>query len=88
MGLMYNPSHMLATGLQGEASMKLQRDLADIARKRRDSVKQQADKPGHPLPDPLPDTPENVMRRLPGTPPRHRDEWDCVQRSGRGRKPD
>lgn len=38
------------------------------------------------MPDLIPDTPENVMRRLLGTPPRRRDGWDYVQRSGRGRK--
>lgn len=59
-------------------------------RERTDSVKQQADKPGRPvghaLPDPIPDTPEHVMRRLPGAQPKRRDEWDCVQRARRGRE--
>ena len=63
---------------------------------RRDSVKRQADKPRRPrgrpvehrAPDPIPDTPENVMRRLLGGPPRRRDEWDYVRRSGGGQNRD
>ena len=61
---------------------------------RRDTVKKPASKPGrprgrpveYPLPEAIPDTPENVMRRLLAAPPRREHAWDYVQRSGRVRK--
>lgn len=32
-----------------------------------------------PLPDPIPDTPENVARALVTTPPKDDDEWDYLK---------
>ena len=32
-----------------------------------------------PLPDPIPDTPENVARALLTTPPKNDDEWDYLK---------
>ena len=33
----------------------------------------------HKLPDPIPDTPENIMKAFIKTPPRKREEWKFVQ---------
>ena len=33
-----------------------------------------------PMPEPIPDTPENIMRALLATPPRAEDEWDYLRR--------
>ena len=33
----------------------------------------------HKLPDPIPDTPENIMKAFLKTPPRKREEWKFVQ---------
>ena len=35
------------------------------------------------MPDPIPDTPENIMRALVGTPPKKKGEWDYLKRSKR-----
>ena len=32
------------------------------------------------MPDPIPDTPENVMRAILNTPPKRDDEWDYLKR--------
>ena len=32
-----------------------------------------------PMPDPIPDTPENVARALLSTPPKGEDEWDYLK---------
>ena len=32
-----------------------------------------------PMPDPIPDTPENVARALVTTPPKNDDEWDYLK---------
>ena len=33
----------------------------------------------HKLPDPIPDTPENIMKAFLKTPPRKREDWKFVQ---------
>ena len=33
----------------------------------------------HKLPEPIPDTPENIMKAFLKTPPRKREEWKFVQ---------
>ena len=33
------------------------------------------------MPDPIPDTPENVMRALLETPPKRDDEWDYLKQA-------
>ena len=39
--------------------------------------------PGRPvekqMPEPIPDTPENIMRALLETPPRKKDDWDYLK---------
>lgn len=32
------------------------------------------------MPEPIPDTPENVARALLNTPPKKRDDWDFIKR--------
>lgn len=32
-----------------------------------------------PLPEPIPDTPENIARALVNTPPKREDEWDYLK---------
>lgn len=32
-----------------------------------------------PMPDPIPDIPENIARALVGTPPKREDEWDYLK---------
>ena len=34
------------------------------------------------MPDPIPDTPENVARALVTTPPKNDDEWECLRKPG------
>ena len=36
-------------------------------------------RPGRPMPERMPDSPENIMRALLATPPKKRDEWDFMQ---------
>ena len=36
-----------------------------------------------PLPAPIPDTPENIMRAILATPPKCDDEWDYLKREER-----
>ncbi len=38
------------------------------------------------MPDPIPDTPENIMRALLSAPPRRENDWDYIRRSGRKTK--
>ena len=38
------------------------------------------------MPDPIPDTPENIMRALLSAPPRRENDWDYSRRSGRQTK--
>jgi len=39
------------------------------------------------LPEPIPDTPENIARALLATPPKRRDEWRHIrEREGRRRE--
>ena len=32
------------------------------------------------MPEPIPDTPENIMRAILSTPPKREDEWDYLKR--------
>ena len=32
--------------------------------------------PKHPMPEPIPDTPENVARAVLNTPPKKREDWE------------
>ena len=32
------------------------------------------------MPEPIPDTPENIMRAILNTPPKSDDEWDYLKR--------
>ena len=34
----------------------------------------------HSLPEPIPDTPENIMKAFVDTPPRKREDWKFVQK--------
>ncbi len=36
-------------------------------------------RPGRPMAEKIPDTPENIMKAILGTPPKKRDEWDFMQ---------
>ena len=36
-------------------------------------------RPGRPMAEKIPDTPENIMRAILGTPPKKRDEWDFMR---------
>ena len=36
-------------------------------------------RPGRPMAETIPDTPENIMRAILGTLPKKRDEWDFMQ---------
>lgn len=36
-------------------------------------------RPPRPMPEPIPDSPENIMRALLATPPKKREEWDFMQ---------
>ena len=38
------------------------------------------------MPDPIPDTPESIMRALLSAPPRRENDWDYIRRSGRKTK--
>lgn len=37
----------------------------------------------HPMPEPIPDTPENIMRAIVNTPPKKREDWRYLKESGR-----
>ncbi len=36
-------------------------------------------RPGRPMPESIPDTPENIMKVLVNTPHKKRDEWDFMR---------
>ena len=36
-----------------------------------------------PLPEPIPDTPENIMRAILNTPPKKDEEWDYLKQAGK-----
>jgi len=40
----------------------------------------------YPLPEPIADTPENIMRALLAAPPKGENNWDYIQRTGRKSK--
>ncbi|MCY4393605.1 MAG: hypothetical protein OXC10_00500 [Rhodospirillaceae bacterium] len=49
-----------------------------------DTPKRQRGRPvERPMPDPIPDTPENIMRALLETPPKRDDEWDYLKEPGK-----
>ena len=37
----------------------------------------------HPMPEPIPDTPENIMRAIVNTPPKKREDWSYLKESSR-----
>ena len=37
-------------------------------------------RPARPMPGPIPDSPENIMRALLATPPKKREKWEFMQR--------
>ena len=39
------------------------------------------------MPEPIPDTPENVARALMSTPPKRPDEWDYVKAAAKAKRP-
>ena len=39
----------------------------------------------HKLPEPIPDTPENIMKAFLKTPPKKREEWKFIQNRERGK---
>ena len=39
-------------------------------------------RPARPMPDPIPDTPENVARIVMQAPPKPKDGWDYVKKVG------
>ena len=41
-------------------------------------------RPPKPLPDLIPDTPENIMRALVSTPPKKDEEWDYLKPPKKG----
>ena len=41
----------------------------------------------HKLPEPIPDTPENIMKALLNTPPRKREDWKFVQERDKKQPP-
>ena len=43
--------------------------------------KRKPGRPPKPLPEPIPDTPENVARALLTTPPKRDDEWKYLRKS-------
>ncbi len=45
-----------------------------------DKPKRPRGRPEKPLPNPIPDTPENVMRAILNTPPKRDDEWDYLKK--------
>ena len=45
-----------------------------------DKPKRPCGRPQKPMPDPIPDTPENIMRAVLKTQPKKDDEWDYLKR--------
>ena len=45
-------------------------------------------RPPKPMPDPIPDTPENVALALMTTPPRQREDWEYLRRESKGKDAD
>ena len=41
----------------------------------------------YPIPEPIPDTPENIMKAFLKTPPRKREEWKFVQERDKKQAP-
>ena len=54
--------------------------------KKKDSpkAKRPQGRPAKPFPEPIPDTPENIMRALLATPPKKREEWDYLKEKEAG----
>ena len=49
-----------------------------------DNPKRQRGRPVEkPLPDPIPDTPENIMRAILNTPPKKDEDWDYLKETGK-----
>ena len=47
--------------------------------KRKKRQEETRGRPGRPMAEKIPDTPENIMRAILGTPPKKRDEWDFMR---------
>ncbi len=41
-------------------------------------------RPARPMPEPIPDTPENVMRAIVNTPPKKAHEWEYMRKAKSG----
>ena len=44
-----------------------------------DAPRQRVGRPAKPMPEPIPDTPENVARALLSTPPKDRADWEFLR---------
>ena len=62
----------------------LQGALGETVKNKTDNLKLPRAQPAkYPIPDPIPDTPENGMCSLLGTPPRRENDWDYIKSTGR-----
>ena len=59
--------------------------MTDSKKKQQES-KSRGRPPDYPMPEPIPDTPENIMKAILATPPRKREDWKFVQKR-EGNKP-
>ena len=50
-------------------------------------IDQYKDRPGLPLPDPIPDTPENVVKAILSTPPKSPTDWKFLKLKGKKSSP-
>lgn len=46
----------------------------------KDKNKRKAGRPPNPMPEQIPDTPENVAKAVLNTPPKKKDEWEYLKR--------
>ncbi len=56
-----------------------------MKRTREKSKKRRGRPVTYPIPEPIPDTPENIMKAILATPPKGRDEWKFMQERKRKR---
>jgi len=49
-------------------------------KRKRDRQRKRGRPVEHPLPEPIPDTPENIMKAFLNTPPRKREDWRFAQK--------
>ncbi len=50
--------------------------------------KRKPGRPSKPMPEPIPDTPENVARALMTSPPRKPDEWEYLREAPKAKSAD